>query len=197
MLDLDCTSALEGCLILVSAQPQRIPETDRILHSELLCGVERSIASGLTSEEVSGNLGLITSTQRRGGVQAPVTPCGAGQAILEEHPDDRLRRWANRANSLCLQNTSRGTPQTTRELHEVKSQNDQPTLYFMHLILYFTARRRTRSKLVKLPSWPTCRWPTRPRACSCGPPGPPPFPRSWGSPRRSCPALQSQWSPSC
>ena len=81
MLDLDGTAALEGCFILVRAQSERIPKPDGFLHTQLLCWVEAAIAAGL-SEEVTSNLGLAASTQRRGSVQAPVSPSGASQSIL-------------------------------------------------------------------------------------------------------------------
>ena len=81
MLDLNGTPALEGCFILVCAQTKRIPKPDRVLHTQLLCWVEAAIAGGL-SKEVTSNLGLTASTQRRGSVQAPVSPSGASQSIL-------------------------------------------------------------------------------------------------------------------
>ena len=81
MLDLNGTAALEGCFILVCAQSKRIPKPDRVLHTQLLCWVEAAIAGGL-SKEVTSNLGLAASTQRRGSVQAPVPPSGASQSIL-------------------------------------------------------------------------------------------------------------------
>ena len=81
MLDLDGTAALEGCFILVRAQSKRIPKPDGFLHTQLLCWVKAAIAAGL-SEEVTSNLGLAASTQRRGSVQAPVSPSGASQSIL-------------------------------------------------------------------------------------------------------------------
>ena len=81
MLDLNGTAALEGCFILVCAQTKRIPKPDRVLHTQLLCWVEAAIAGGL-SKEVTSNLGLTASTQRRGSVQAPVSPSGASQSIL-------------------------------------------------------------------------------------------------------------------
>ena len=90
MLDLHCPAALEGCLILVRAQAKRVPEAHGILHAELLGRVEASAASGVAAEEVARNLGL-PCPQRRGSVQAPVAPGRAGQTILEEHPDDRLK----------------------------------------------------------------------------------------------------------
>ena len=82
MLDLDGTTALEGSLILVCAQTKRIPKSDWLLHAQLLCWVEAGIAGGLSSKEVTSNLGLTASTQRRSSVQAPVSPSGASQSIL-------------------------------------------------------------------------------------------------------------------
>ena len=81
MLDLNGTAALEGCFILVCAQAKRIPKPDGFLHTQLLCRVEAAIAAGL-SKEVTSNLRLAASTQRRGSVQAPVSPSGASQSIL-------------------------------------------------------------------------------------------------------------------
>ena len=82
MLDLDGTTALEGSLILVCAQTKRIPKSDWLLHAQLLCWVEAGIAGGLSSKEVTSNLGLTASTQRRSSVQAPVSPSRASQSIL-------------------------------------------------------------------------------------------------------------------
>ena len=90
VLDLHSTTALEGCLILVCAQAKRVPKSDRILNAKFLRRVEASIASGVSSEEVSGNSRFPASTQRGGSVQAPIAPGRTGQSILEEHPDDRL-----------------------------------------------------------------------------------------------------------
>ena len=66
MLDLDGTTALEGSLILVCAQTKRIPKSDWLLHAQLLCWVEAGIAGGLSSKEVTGNLGLAALIHHKG-----------------------------------------------------------------------------------------------------------------------------------
>ena len=91
VLDLHSTTALEGCLILVRAQPKRVPKSDRVLHAQFLCRVEAAVAGGISTEEVSGNPGFPASTERGGSVKAPIAPSRTGQSILEEHPNDRLK----------------------------------------------------------------------------------------------------------
>merc|ERR1711959_20730 len=79
MLDLDRAAALEGCHVAISSEAKRIPETNRLLHTEL----------------------ALESPQRRCGVQRPIAPCRACQAILEEHTDDRNHGQASVGNLSC------------------------------------------------------------------------------------------------
>merc|ERR1719203_132464 len=67
MLDLSRTAPLEGRSVAIFAETCRIPEANRSLHAQL----------------------ALEGTEWRGGVERPVAPRGAGQAVLKEHPDDR------------------------------------------------------------------------------------------------------------
>ena len=70
MLDLGLAAATEVLGVAIRGEASRVEEANRRLHAQL----------------------VLERVQRGGGVEGPVTPGGAGEAVLEEHTDDRHHR---------------------------------------------------------------------------------------------------------
>ncbi len=81
MLDLHLATALELLHVTVLGEPGGIPEAQRLLVAD---GALEAVGDALPLRKSVVARALLARAQGRAGVEGPVTPGGAGQAILEE-----------------------------------------------------------------------------------------------------------------